>query len=63
MTKPTLCEEGLRCLCGRMFAKKIGTHLELICRRCKRVAIIALEDLEGDKSISITFSEYPPTGS
>ncbi|MBL4634742.1 MAG: hypothetical protein JKY56_12790 [Kofleriaceae bacterium] len=59
MTKPTQCEDGLRCLCGRMLAKQVDTHIELMCRRCKRVAIITLEDLNRGKSVSITFTDMP----
>jgi phage FluMu protein Com len=33
----------LRCLCGRLVARWVGTDIELRCQRCKRVVRIVVE--------------------
>jgi hypothetical protein len=33
----------LRCMCGSLVAKVIGSHVELKCRRCKRTLRIPVQ--------------------
>jgi hypothetical protein len=40
-------QKDLRCECGCLVAKLVGSAIELKCRRCKRLALIPLTDLEG----------------
>jgi phage FluMu protein Com len=36
-----------RCHCGNLLAKIVTSGIELKCRRCKRVEVIAFSDIEG----------------
>jgi hypothetical protein len=36
-----------RCECGNLLAKIVARGIELKCRRCKRVVVIAFGDIEG----------------
>jgi hypothetical protein len=40
----SLALEGdeLRCPCGSLLAKRVGEHLELKCRRCKRTLLVQI---------------------
>ena len=33
----------VRCGCGSLLARRVGTHVELKCRRCKRTLLIPFE--------------------
>jgi len=33
-----------RCTCGSLLARRVGDHIELKCRRCKRIVGIATID-------------------
>ena len=37
----------VRCECGSLVAKLVGSAIELKCRRCKRLALIPLAEFEG----------------
>ena len=37
----------VRCECGSLVAKLLGSAIELKCRRCKRLALIPLADFKG----------------
>ncbi|MEK6683219.1 MAG: hypothetical protein AABY46_01005 [Nitrospirota bacterium] len=37
----------VRCECGSLVAKLVGSAIELKCRRCKRLALIPLSDFRG----------------
>jgi phage FluMu protein Com len=43
----------VRCECGSLVAKLLGSAIELKCRRCKRLALIPLAEFNGG-SESIT---------
>lgn len=34
----------VRCACGSLLARRVGSNVELKCRRCKRTVLIPLED-------------------
>jgi phage FluMu protein Com len=36
-----------RCQCGNLLARIVTSGIELKCRRCKRVEVIAFGDIEG----------------
>jgi hypothetical protein len=39
-----MCPGGeLRCDCGSLLARVVGSHVELKCRRCKRIQRIPIE--------------------
>ena len=38
------CTCDVRCQCGSLLARRIGSNVELKCRRCKRTFLIPLED-------------------
>jgi hypothetical protein len=37
-------EEDCRCLCGSLLARQVPGGIELKCRRCHRVIVVALPD-------------------
>ena len=37
----------VRCECGSLVAKLVGSAIELKCRRCKRLALIPFTDFKG----------------
>jgi phage FluMu protein Com len=39
--------QEVRCECGSLVAKLVGSVIELKCRRCKRLALIPLAEFEG----------------
>ena len=39
---PDGCSKDVRCECGTLLARKVGTRLELKCRRCKRIVGVAI---------------------
>jgi phage FluMu protein Com len=48
--KTTLDEPNsheVRCECGSLVAKLVGSAIELKCRRCKRLALIPLAQFKG----------------
>ena len=46
------CE--VRCECGNLVAKLVETAIELKCRRCKRLALIPLDEFKGGlRSVSV----------
>ncbi len=40
-------ERELRCGCGSLMARLTRTGLELKCRRCKRLIVVPLRDVDG----------------
>ena len=45
--------EEIRCECGSLVAKLIGSNIELKCRRCKRLALIPLEEFKRAESVDV----------
>ena len=44
----------VRCECGSLVAKLIGSAIELKCRRCKRLALIPLAEFKGgEKTVTV----------
>jgi phage FluMu protein Com len=37
------CADELRCGCGRLVARRVGSGIELRCGRCKRPVVIRIE--------------------
>ncbi|RMH39587.1 MAG: Com family DNA-binding transcriptional regulator [Deltaproteobacteria bacterium] len=38
-------DDEVRCACGRLLARRAGAGVELKCPRCRRTAVVTLEDL------------------
>ena len=34
----------VRCECGSLLARRVGSNVELKCRRCKRTVLVPLQD-------------------
>ena len=43
----TLLKQEVRCECGSLVAKLVESGVELKCRRCKRLALIAFAQFKG----------------
>ncbi|HTN43045.1 MAG TPA: hypothetical protein VMN77_04525 [Nitrospiria bacterium] len=44
----------VRCECGSLVAKLVGSAIELKCRRCKRLALIPLSNFNGgSKTVTV----------
>ena len=42
--RPESKEGELRCLCGSLLARLVPGGVELKCRRCRRIRLVALEE-------------------
>jgi phage FluMu protein Com len=40
--RPTLAPSECRCVCGNLVARVVADGVELKCRRCKRVLLVAV---------------------
>lgn len=43
----------VRCECGSLVAKLMGSWIELKCRRCKRLALIPLEEFKRAEGVVV----------
>ena len=43
--------QEIRCTCGSLVAKRVHSGIELKCRRCKRLGLIPLADVEAGAKI------------
>jgi phage FluMu protein Com len=49
---------GLRCLCGSLLARVVDDHVELKCKRCKRMMLVPLSGAAQARSAEISSQHH-----